>query len=103
MSSFPYNYNPSAELSSDGISPVSSFSTSSQNITITSHSPQSPVQSTHAESSNNEVLDLDNLLDALGNIDDLYGWDSNILSSASKNYVPHSYKFSRDLKNFAFS
>ena len=84
MSSFPHN--PSAdllELSSDGISPVSSFSTSGQNITITSHSLQSPVQSTHAESSNNEVLDPDNVLDALGNIDDLYGWDSNILSSAS--------------------
>ena len=84
MSSFPHN--PSAdllELSSDGISPVSSFSTSGQNITITSHSSQSPVQSTHAESSNNEVLDPDNVLDALGNIDDLYGWDSNILRSAS--------------------
>ena len=84
MSSFPYN--PSAdllELSSDDISPFSSFSTSGQNITITSHSSQSPVQSTHAESSNNEVLDPDNVLDALGNIDDLYGWDSNILSSAS--------------------
>ena len=84
MSSFPHN--PSAdllELSSDGISPVSSFSTSGQNITINSHSSQSPVQSTHAESSNNEVLDPDNVLDALGNIDDLYGWDSNILRSAS--------------------
>ena len=57
--------------------------TSGQNITITSHSLQSPVQSTHAKSSNNEVLDSDNVLDALGNIDDPYGWDSNILSSAS--------------------
>ena len=57
--------------------------TSDQNITITSYSLQSPVQSTHAESSNNEMLDLNNVLDALGNIDDPYGWDSNILSSAS--------------------
>ena len=89
MSSFPHN--PSAdllELSSDGISPVSSFSTSGQNITITSHSSQSPVQSTHAESSNNEVLDPDNILDALRNIDDLYGWDSNVLSSASPEGMP---------------
>ena len=39
MSSFPHNpYADLFELSSDGISPVSSFSTSGQNITITSHS-----------------------------------------------------------------
>ena len=84
MSSFPHNpFADLLELSSDSISPVSSFSTSGQNITITSHSSQSPVESTHPESSNNEVLDPDNVLDALGNIDDLYGWDSNILRSAS--------------------
>jgi len=29
--------------------------------------------------SNNEVLDAERILDDLANVDDLYGWDSNLL------------------------